>query len=109
MSTAPSDEEVCRCEGMCGGRAVSEGEGISNRGTSLACDSESSTEVSGMSGLLSVCGESFLFFVEDVVPMSCLCSSVVRVGGKEQEKTGRFLGIVVELKIARLQEQTDCG
>lgn len=79
---------------MCGGRAVSEGEGISNRGTSLACDSESSTEFSGMSGLLSVCGESFLFFVEDVVPMSCLCSSELRVGGQEAGKDWKVPGYV---------------
>lgn len=95
---------------------MSEGEGISNRGTSLAWDSVSSTELSGMSGLLSVCGESFLFLVEDVVPMSCLCSSELRRGSKGQEGTGRFLvggygwfDLWVKLRIARLQEQTDCG
>jgi hypothetical protein len=55
---------------------------MSNRGRSLGdCDSRSSTEVRGMSGLFSefwpgICwGESFLFFVEDVVTASCLCSS----------------------------------
>lgn len=56
--------------------------GISNRGRSRG-DSEScsSTEFSGISGLfagswdVTCCGESFLFFVEDVVNASCLCSS----------------------------------
>jgi hypothetical protein len=55
---------------------------MSNRGRSLGdCDSRSSTEFRGISGLFSefwpgICwGESFLFFVEDVVTASCLCSS----------------------------------
>jgi len=55
---------------------------MSNRGSSRGdCESLSSTEFNGMSGLLwgswpvICCGESFLFFVEDVVNASCLCSS----------------------------------
>jgi hypothetical protein len=58
------------------------GLGISNRGRSRGdSESRSSTEFSGISGLLPegwpviCCGESFLFFVEDVVNASCLCSS----------------------------------
>jgi hypothetical protein len=73
---------------MWGGRAESERAsslvGRSKRGKSLGdWDLRSSTESSGMSLLLSesgpliCCGESFLFFVEDVVKVSCPSSSVV--------------------------------
>lgn len=67
--------------------------GRSNRGKSRGdCESRSSTEFSGISGLLLeswpciCCGESFLFFVEDVVKVSCLCSSVMAWGSKVARK-----------------------
>ena len=67
--------------------------GRSSRGKSLGdCESRSSTESRGISGLLFkswpciCCGESFLFFVEDVVKVSCLCSSVVALGSEVARK-----------------------
>jgi len=55
--------------------------GKSKRGNWVGEESRSSTEAMGTSLVLvklpGVCcwGESFLFFVEDVVKASCLCSS----------------------------------
>jgi hypothetical protein len=82
---------------MWGGRAESERAsslvGRSKRGKSLG-DSESrpSTDFRGISWVFSntrpsmCCGESFLFFVEDVVKVSCPCSSRVamrRIGSEK--------------------------
>lgn len=70
---------------MCGGRPESAGR--SNRRASEGeSDSRSSTEFIGISGLILEfwlwVGESFRFFVEDVLTMSCLCSSEFAVGSK---------------------------
>jgi hypothetical protein len=63
--------------------------GRSNRGGSLGdSDSRPSTEFKGMSGLLLgfwiwvFWGESLRFFVDDVLTMSCLCSSGFALGSK---------------------------
>jgi hypothetical protein len=52
-SDAPNDEELWRCEGMAGGAESAWG-GLLNRGRSVGgdCDSRSSTEAKGTSGLL---------------------------------------------------------
>lgn len=74
---------------MGGGRVASESE-TSNRGAPDDRAWQSSTDFSGTSGSPTLfesgpwpcicCGESFLFFVEDVVNASCLCSSVLAGG-----------------------------
>jgi len=98
-SKLPKEVSVCRCEGIWGGRESPDSwvAGMSNRGRSPGdCDSRSSTEFRGMSGLLwefwleMCCGESFLFFVEDVVNASCLCSSVGDGGWRVARKDWKF-------------------
>jgi hypothetical protein len=81
-SGPPNEEDPWTCEGIWGGSAESERAsslaGTSKRGSSVGeRESRPSTEFRGISWLLCgcwpsiFCGEIFLFFVEDVVKVSC--------------------------------------